>query len=97
MTDATPPFRRAITAIHSAAMTPITVWIAFILVHLWLGLLNLYAPGLPLGDVTNVYRYWMDLGLGHSFGLLAPGYAADAVLLDHQWQVTSVWAAGLAL
>lgn len=63
MTDATPPFRRAITAIRRVAMTPITVWIAFILVHLWLGLLNLYAPGLPLGDVTNVYRYWMDLGV----------------------------------
>lgn len=67
MTDATPPFRRAITAIHSAAMTPITVWIAFILVHLWLGLLNLYAPGLPLGDVTNVYRYWMDLGVNNHY------------------------------
>jgi hypothetical protein len=67
MTDATPAFWRAITAIHGAVMTPITVWIAFILVHLWLGLLNLYAPGLPLGDVTNVYRYWMDLGVGNHY------------------------------
>ncbi len=40
--------------------TPVAVWVAFILVHLWLGLLNLYATGLPLGDVTIVYKFWMD-------------------------------------
>jgi Glycosyltransferase family 87 len=44
-------------------MHPITVWIAFVLAHLWLGLLNLYAPGLPLGDVTIVYKFWMDQAL----------------------------------
>lgn len=42
---------------------PIAVWVAFILAHLWLGMLNLYAPGLPLGDVTIVYRFWMDQAL----------------------------------
>lgn len=42
--------------------SPITVWLGFVLVHLWLGLLNFYAPGLPLGDVTNVYPYWLALG-----------------------------------
>lgn len=30
------------------------------LVHLWLGLLNLYGPGLPLGDVSIVYKFWSD-------------------------------------
>ena len=30
----------------------------------------------------------------HRFGMLAPGYAADAVLLDHDWTVTEVWADG---
>ncbi|MGV8877368.1 MAG: hypothetical protein ACOH1K_07650 [Rhodoglobus sp.] len=30
----------------------------FIAVHLGLGLLNLFAPGLPLGDVTIVYAKW---------------------------------------
>ncbi len=30
-------------------------------------------------------------------GLLAEGYAADAVLLDHGWNVTEVWAAGAKL
>lgn len=34
------------------------------------------------------------LGLGDRLGLLAPGFAADAVLLDHDWQVTGVWGAG---
>src|SRR5690606_18323177 len=29
-------------------------------VHVWLGLLNLYADGLPLGDVSHVYKFWSD-------------------------------------
>jgi N-acetylglucosamine-6-phosphate deacetylase len=34
------------------------------------------------------------LGLEHRHGLLAEGFAADAVLLDHDWAVTEVWGAG---
>jgi N-acetylglucosamine-6-phosphate deacetylase len=34
------------------------------------------------------------LGLEHRFGLLAPGFAADAVILDHGLHVTDVWANG---
>ncbi len=34
------------------------------------------------------------IGLGERLGRLAPGYAADAVLLDSEWQVQGVWAAG---
>lgn len=34
------------------------------------------------------------LGLGHRFGRLAPGYAADAVLLSHDLVVRAVWADG---
>jgi N-acetylglucosamine-6-phosphate deacetylase len=34
------------------------------------------------------------LGLGDRFGLLAPGYVADAVALDEAGKVTAVWAAG---
>ena len=37
------------------------------------------------------------LGLDSRLGLLAPGFAADAVLLDHDWAVTEVWAAGRRL
>ncbi|MCU1441193.1 MAG: nagA [Rhodoglobus sp.] len=37
------------------------------------------------------------LGLDHRHGMLAAGYAADAVLLDHEWRVTAVWADGVRL
>ncbi|MET4781200.1 N-acetylglucosamine-6-phosphate deacetylase [Glaciihabitans sp. UYNi722] len=37
------------------------------------------------------------LGLEHRHGYLAPGYVADAVWLDHEWQVQQVWANGLRL
>ena len=38
---------------------PIALWAGFALAHLWLGLLALYAPGQPIGDVTNVYKFWI--------------------------------------
>lgn len=47
--------------------SPITVWVAFIVAHLWLGMLNLYAPGLPLGDVTIVYKFWMEQAFVSNF------------------------------
>ena len=37
------------------------------------------------------------LGLGHRHGLLAVGFAADAVQLDSHWQVERVWANGTLL
>jgi hypothetical protein len=37
------------------ARNPITLWAAFVVAHLWLGMLALYAPGQPIGDVTSVY------------------------------------------
>jgi N-acetylglucosamine-6-phosphate deacetylase len=37
------------------------------------------------------------LGLDHRHGLLAPGFVADAVALDHNWAVTGVWANGHVL
>ena len=40
--------------------SPTSIWSAFVLVHLWLGYLNLNAPGLPLGDVTIQYQYWAE-------------------------------------
>ncbi|HEY5223731.1 MAG TPA: glycosyltransferase 87 family protein [Microbacteriaceae bacterium] len=44
--------------VGAAIRHPITLWVAFLLVHLWLGYLCLNAPGLPLGDVTLVYKPW---------------------------------------
>jgi N-acetylglucosamine-6-phosphate deacetylase len=37
------------------------------------------------------------LGLARRFGLLSAGYAADAVTLDHGWNVEHVWGAGAQL
>ncbi|MDQ1575796.1 MAG: N-acetylglucosamine-6-phosphate deacetylase [Microbacteriaceae bacterium] len=34
------------------------------------------------------------LGLHHELGRIRPGFAADAVLLDHEWNVHTVWANG---
>lgn len=42
---------------------PIVLWAGFVIVHFWLGMLALYGPGLPLGDVTLVYRFWVEQGL----------------------------------
>jgi hypothetical protein len=36
------------------------LWAAFALVHVGLVVLNLEAPGWPLGDVTAVYRVWAE-------------------------------------
>ena len=38
----------------------LTLWLAFLAVHLWLGFLNLYGPGYPLGDVSSVYKFWIE-------------------------------------
>ena len=39
---------------------PIVLWGAFMLTHFWLGMLNLYVPNQPLGDVSIVYKHWTD-------------------------------------
>lgn len=39
--------------------SPIALWAGFVLAHLWLGMLALYAPGQPIGDVTSVYKFWI--------------------------------------
>jgi hypothetical protein len=45
---------------RSVVANPSVLWSAFVVVHFWLGFVNLYGPGLPLGDVTIVYRFWTD-------------------------------------
>jgi N-acetylglucosamine-6-phosphate deacetylase len=52
----------------------------------------------PVDAITALTRTPAKaLGLEHRHGMLAAGYAADAVLLDHEWRVTAVWADGLPL
>ena len=60
MTTGAPARLGAIGIGRAVASSPITVWAAFVLVHLWLGLVNLYHRSAPLGDVSVVYRFWMD-------------------------------------
>jgi Glycosyltransferase family 87 len=52
------PARRGL--VRSIAHSPTALWSAFVLTHLWLGFLNLTAPGEPLGDVVNQYKYWTE-------------------------------------
>ena len=54
---------RARRMVTTAAGSAISLWIAFGVVHLWLGFLNLYGPGLPMGDVTYVYLFWVERGV----------------------------------
>ncbi len=54
---------------------PLALWSAFGLIHLWLIAYNLVGPGLPLGDVTLVYRFWVEQGL----------IANDWVGIDSSW------------
>ena len=54
---------------------PFILWAAFILAHLWLGLLNLYGAGYPMGDVTAVYKFWVDQAVINDF----------YVGIDSQW------------
>ncbi|MHB1234575.1 MAG: glycosyltransferase 87 family protein [Microbacteriaceae bacterium] len=49
------------TTMGRIGRSPALLWSAFVLTHLWLGVLNLYAFGWPLGDVNSVYKYWAQL------------------------------------
>ncbi|WP_411701323.1 glycosyltransferase 87 family protein [Conyzicola sp.] len=60
MTDAAGSPRRIPTVLRSVATSRAALWAGFVVAHLWLGMLNLYGPGFPLGDVTITYRLWID-------------------------------------
>lgn len=53
------------------------------------------APAAAVAAATSVPA--AALGLGSRLGLLAAGYAADAVVLDADWTVRGVWADGVPL
>ena len=63
------------TRLSAIAHSRFALWAAFLLVHLWLGLLNLHGPGNPIGDVSWVYLFWMEYFVDN--GLL--------VGIDTQW------------
>jgi hypothetical protein len=62
MTDATS--RTGVRPVLLALLRhPVTLWSAFVIVHFVLGMLGLYGSGQPLGDVTLIYRFWVENGL----------------------------------
>jgi len=63
MTDAALRPRDAWATLATLVRHPFTLWVAFVLVHFWLGALALYGPGYPLGDVNWVYKFWVEHGL----------------------------------
>ena len=58
--SASSPELRGRRVVSFLVHSPTVLWSAFVLTHLWLGFLNLNAPGQPLGDVVNQYRYWTE-------------------------------------
>jgi len=62
MTDAVPGSGVRSRA-RSVLTHPATLWGAFVLVHLVLGLICLTHSSLPMGDVTLVYSFWAQRGL----------------------------------
>ena len=63
MTPADTLIARWWSFVRDAVASPIALWCAFVLSHLWLGMLNLYADSHALGDVTLVYRFWAEQAL----------------------------------
>jgi hypothetical protein len=47
-------------ALRALAERRLVIWAVFVGIHLWLGLVNLTASSLPLGDVSWVYRGWIE-------------------------------------
>ena len=60
MTDAADSPRPRPSVLRSVVSNRVTLWIGFVAAHFWLGMLALYGPGFPLGDVVVVYKQWTD-------------------------------------
>jgi hypothetical protein len=63
MTDAFPRSRGIRAALRTALGHPIVLWVLFVAVHFVLGLIGLFGPGWPLGDVSQTYDFWVRTGL----------------------------------
>jgi hypothetical protein len=63
MTDAAPRSAGGRPFPDAVVRNPVVLWSAFVIVHLVVGMLGLWGPGLPLGDVTLIYRFWVENGL----------------------------------
>lgn len=88
------------SSLRTAATSPLLLWGGFIAAHLWLGLVNLYGPGQPLGDVAVVYKFWTDQAIvshylvGIDGGWVYPIVALVPMLLARAFgpeQYSSTW------
>jgi hypothetical protein len=50
--------------VTSMARSPLFLWIAFVLVHAWLGWQGFIAESVPYGDVSFVYSFWAHQAIG---------------------------------
>lgn len=66
-----------------AASNRFVLWAAFVVVHLYLGLINIYSPLNPIGDVRFVYSGWMDQAFAANYwvGIDAPWVYPIAALV----------------
>lgn len=62
MTDASARSAGVRPVLGAVLAHPIALWAGFVVVHFVLGMLGFYGPGLPLGDITLVYRFWIENG-----------------------------------
>jgi hypothetical protein len=62
---------RGLPSSKAALQSKAVLWSGFLLVHLWLSLANVVGNEHPLGDVTLVYKTWMQQGFdtGHWVGI----------------------------
>lgn len=61
--------------VERVATSSFTLWAAFILAHLWLGIINMNPEFNAMGDVTVVYKFWVDQLIVNDF----------QVGIDSQW------------
>ncbi|MFB2555809.1 glycosyltransferase 87 family protein [Herbiconiux liangxiaofengii] len=55
------------------AASPLVLWAAFVALHVWLGYVGLTHPNQPFGDVTNVYKGWVEqFQEGYRLGIDGP-------------------------
>lgn len=75
MTEVDAAIVRLRAVVASVARHPLSVWAVFLAVHLWLGHLNLTSTQYPMGDVTIVYKFWVEQ-------FVVEGYRVG---IDSQW------------
>ncbi|AXH35753.1 DUF2029 domain-containing protein [Humibacter sp. BT305] len=62
-----------LSVIRRLGANPVLLWVVFLGVHVWLGWDGLTHPSMPFGDVTNVYRGWVEQWLsGDRLGIDGP-------------------------